>query len=324
VRGSNEGKALSHSLKLGVWNQIGTLLYKTLPMLYDLHIQVSTVCKQSSAASLILMPGRDAESLTAQNAVQKFDVKTTDVQTAYFSRQYIYTAPKGDIVTAMDEWSKDLFVEWFNLPEEKIHILGTSRFDRFSKLRMSQETQQKTAKIRPHICVATQPIQSDLTIEMLTYLNDLYVGGIDFDCTVKLHPRQSESIIKEIELIAHDLQKAGRLTITKTGDLAQILLSSDMVVTAYSNVAIEAALMDRPVLIVNFTGKDTTVPFVDFGIGEEARTKESFVALTKRILYDEAFGQEIQQKRHNYFKRYPSQWRGEAGKDTFALILENM
>ena len=324
LRGTKEGKALPHALQLGIWNQIGTLLYKTLPMLYDLHIQVSTICAQSNAASLILMPGRDAESITAQNAVQPFGVKTTDVQTAYFSRQYIYTAPRGDIITAMDEWSKDFFVDWFNLPEDKIHILGTSRFDKVSKLRLAQETQPKTAKVRPHICVATQPIQSGLTKEMLTYLNALYANGTDFDCTVKLHPRQSESIIQDIELIAHDLHRAGQLTITKMGDLAQILLSSDLVVTAFSNVAIEAALMDRPVLITNFTGADTPVPFMEFGIAEEAQTQESFETLTKRILYDDAFGKEIRQKRHDYFKRYPSQWRGEAGKDTVALILENM
>lgn len=324
VKASKEGKALPHAIQLGVWNQIGVLLYKTLPMLYDLHIQISAACKQSGETSLMVMPGRDAESLTAQNAVQKFGIKTVDVQTAYFSRGHTYTAPNGDVVTAMDEWSKDLFAEWFKIPEDKIHVLGTSRFDRFSKLRLSHEAVETAAKTRPHICVATQPIQAGLTKDMLTSLNELYLSGIDFDCTVKLHPRQSETIISEIEALASDLQGAGGLTITKFGDLAQILLASDMVVTAFSNVAIEAALMDRPVLIANFTGEDIPVPFMEFGIAEEARSQEAFRALAKRMLYDAPFRTELNNKRRDYFDRYPSQWRGDAGKDTAALILNNM
>ncbi|MEP3889156.1 MAG: CDP-glycerol glycerophosphotransferase family protein [Hellea sp.] len=327
IRASKEGKKLPHAIQLGIWNQIGTLLYKTLPMLYDLHIQISAAAQQSGKTSLMVMPGRDAESLTAQNAAQKFGIKTTDVQTAYFSRGHTYTAPSGDIVTAMDEWSKDLFAQWFKIPEDKIHVLGTSRFDRFSKLRIAHEAregQRKEGKTRPHICVATQPIQSTLTKDMLTCLNDLYISGTDFDCTVKLHPRQSETIIPEIESLAQDLHGAGRLTITKDGDLAQILLASNMVITAFSNVAIEAALMDRPVLIANFTGEDIPVPFMEFGIAEEARTGEAFQALAKRMLSDEAFQSRLNEKRHSYFGRYPSQWKGEAGKETAALILDTL
>ena len=272
----------------------------------------------------MVMPGRDAESLTAQNAVRRFGVKTIDVQTAYFSAGYTYTAPNGDVVTAMDEWSEDLFENRFKIPENKIYNVGTSRFDRFSKLRMAHEMGEQALKQRPHICLATQPIQSAFTKEMLSCLNNLFLSGTDFDCTVKLHPRQSESIIGEIESIASNLQHSNRLTITKHGDLAQILLTSDVVVTAFSNVAFEAALMDRPVLIANFTGEDIPVPFIDFGIAEEARTRESFESLVKAMIYDEGFIQKMKDKRLSYFRRHPNQWRGEAGKNTAALIISQM
>lgn len=82
--------------------------------------------------------------------------------------------------------------------------------------------------------------------------------------------------------------------------------------------------MDRPVLIANFTGEDIPVPFMEFGIAEAPRTHESFAELAKCILYDEAFQSALKARRHNYFDRYPSQWRGEAGKDTAALIPDNM
>lgn len=324
VKLSKNGKNLSHAHQLGIWNQIGTLLYKTLPMLYDLHIQIFEICKQSGASTLMIMPGRDAESLTAQNAVQPFDIITTDVQTAYFSTGYTYTAPNGDVVTAMDEWSEEVFVNRFKIPEHKIYNVGTSRFDRFSKLRISYETIAQAPKIRPHICLATQPIQSEFTREMLNCLNDLYLSGIDFDCTVKLHPRQSEAIISEIESIASNLKEAERLTVTKHGDLAQILLASDMLVTAFSNVAFEAALMDRPVLIANFTGEDIPIPYVEFGIAEEVRNNEDFESLAKAMLYDESFILKMKKRRQGYFKRHPSQWKGEAGKNIAALIMSQM
>jgi len=321
---TNTGKSLAHPIQLGIWNQIGILLYKTIPMLYDLHVQISTICLQSDEASLFLMPGRNPESLTAQNSVSKFGLKTVDVQTAYFSRTHIYTAPNGDVVTALDEWSKDLFVEWFKVPEEKIRVVGTSRFDRFSKLRLSQNKKPLNANSRQHICLATQPIQSGHTIKMLAALNELHENGVDFDCTVKLHPRQSEEIINEIEEIAHSLFAAGRLTVTQNSDLAQILLTSNLVVTAFSNVAVEAALMDRPVIIANFTDTDGPIPFMDFGIAEEARSKDDLITMSKRILFDQEHRNILRKKRKKYFDQYPSQWLGEAGKNTLALIIENM
>lgn len=63
---------------------------------------------------------------------------------------------------------------------------------------------------------------------------------------------------------------------------------------------------------------------MEFGIAEEARTPEAFAELAKRIIYDEAFRSALKARRHSYFDRYPSQWKGEARKDTAALILDNM
>ena len=328
VSGTQAWRTLSHSVQLSTRNQIGVLLHKIIPLLFNLHTQISAVCDNSGAAALVLMPGRDAESITAQNAVHQFGLKTIDVQTAYFGKGHTYTGPRGDIVTAFDEWSRDIFVDWLGVQKERIRIVGTSRFDRFAKLRKANEKANEKTKTtspkRPQICFAIQPIQFEVTEKILGCLDSVLENGMDIDCTVKLHPRQPESIIPNIKRAAKLLDKKSRLFITKDSDLAEILLASDVVITIFSNVALEAALLGRPVLLANFMNEALPIPFDEFGIARVVHTETEFADCLKKMLFDGDYQNELTASRKRYFDKHPAQWAGDSGIAITDLIMDNM
>ena len=76
----------------------------------------------------------------------------------------------------------------------------------------------------------------------------------------------------------------GRIVLPSVASMLDSLVAADMLLTQHSNVAIEAAMVDRPVVTTNFTGVPDITPFVECGIATPARDGKQLTALVARVL----------------------------------------
>lgn len=88
-------------------------------------------------------------------------------------------------------------------------------------------------------------------------------------------------------------------------DMHDLILAADLTVTSFSNVAIEAAILDRPVLAINLRGEPDVIPFEEEGIAMVAHGLDDVKAKVARFFGDAEFRQALKESRDRYFDRNP-------------------
>ena len=81
--------------------------------------------------------------------------------------------------------------------------------------------------------------------------------------------------------------------------------SADVIVVLFSNVGVEAALMDLPMVIAKLDMETMPLPLDEFGIGATATNPDELRAMVTSMLYDEAFRNEIAAGRRRYIEANP-------------------
>tara|TARA_Y100000590_G_scaffold314185_1_gene355192 strand:- start:584 stop:1255 length:672 start_codon:yes stop_codon:yes gene_type:complete len=84
-------------------------------------------------------------------------------------------------------------------------------------------------------------------------------------------------------------------------NIRELLFVSEILVTFASTIMIEAALMSKPMISVNLTGKKNPLPFIKWGFGIEVKTQSQFVKSVGYILNDKEFKEKYKKARLNYF-----------------------
>jgi len=82
--------------------------------------------------------------------------------------------------------------------------------------------------------------------------------GINF--VVKLHPRETKEIWKFYENLAKKFRV--NAVITKDINTFELLYACDVLVNMHSTVALEAMILNKPVVVINVTGKEDFMPYV--------------------------------------------------------------
>ena len=106
---------------------------------------------------------------------------------------------------------------------------------------------------------------------------------------VKLHPRTPITDVARYEHYANDENPNHKVAIHHEGDIADFLLSSDVVITAYSNVGIEAAILGKPLIIAKLTGAPLPLPMDEFKIGYVAQSGNDIFNAIEQFFTSETF-----------------------------------
>jgi hypothetical protein len=101
--------------------------------------------------------------------------------------------------------------------------------------------------------------------------------------------------------------------------LAPLVMASDALVTLNSTVALDAAVLGRPSLVIGLP--NNLSPFVEAGIMAGAGTGEVRDAL-QRILYDQGLRLQLETSRRSFLARYSIGSDGTAAARTAAAILQ--
>jgi CDP-glycerol glycerophosphotransferase (TagB/SpsB family) len=134
----------------------------------------------------------------------------------------------------------------------------------------------------------------------------------------KIHPREDP---KYYEDLLTRLDMSG-IIITQKIELDALLQASSLVVTAFSTVALEAMILDRPVLIVNLSGEPDPIDFVRSGAALAAYTPENVALQLERLLTDAGSGAALAQNRRQYIRDQMFRTDGQAAQRVADLILQ--
>lgn len=173
-------------------------------------------------------------------------------------------------------------LEHHGLNRSRITVTGQPRYDVLVALSRgsSREETRRRLGLQPgaaYAMVATQPLQSPAYArEVIASL--LRVPALRI--MLRPHPSQDHAALSAVAAGF----PAERVSFHDQGSVFDLLVACDLVVTQFSTVAIEAAIVGRPVITANFSGLPDPVPYARLGLSTAARDLAQVAELARRMI----------------------------------------
>lgn len=289
---------------------------ETLPALRSFARTWKSHVQETRPDVLVLLQDRLPQWRIVCTLSRQAGIPTIRVLPFFMSANSRYKPPQADYITVPDVWTRELLEEHFNVPGARVFVTGIPRFDAILERRKTRH-QIGVIPEAARLDVATQTnpgmilvILQRVSPELNRKLIDVAARGTEASgrrsqIVVKLHYSDSKSRLREYEQYIAECYPKTDFKVVKDDDLYDLVESSDLVITMFSNVALEAAMLDRLVLCVNLSDGPPPVPFVDEGVGIGADTVADAIEQTRCLLMDGEAQVQARLNQQRYFARNP-------------------
>ena len=243
-----------------------------------------------------------------------------------------FTPLSANFIFCWGENDKRRLLEW-GVPEARIRVTGCSRYDPFFARKQSWSRSEGKARLsKPVVLFVGSPYHESYrpdfvrthinreshfrTIAVLGELMDAYPR---FQFVYKFHPRDLHAEATQVYLRRQE--KEGRISFEQKGPLEPLLFSAEYVLAQWSTACIEAILLEKPLLIVNFESDYDPLPFTKDGVAMKAKTEEEFKQHFKEMV--EMDGQKLDEWKEcmrRYAARLHKPNQGNASQEIFSEL----
>lgn len=140
----------------------------------------------------------------------------------------------------------------------------------------------------------------------------------DVQLVIKLHPSENQKALlykKDKSFKPTILGGWGTLTF-------ELLYASDIVITHYCSTAIEALMLDKPVIVIAFGGRPIRVPYVESGAAIGIYEENALASAIEGILHDEEARQRLAEAREKFVSEGNYRPDGRASQRIADLIMQ--
>jgi molybdopterin-binding protein len=260
--------------------------------------------------AIVTVPGRMACARAATIMARAMKLPSIDVQAFFISKHPRYYPSLADMYCGVTDDQVEDYRSHNPDPAQEIVCIGSLMIDR----RMHNVSQMDRAAARK---------QLGLPLDRAILLYCAQHGGDREDneailmsaraaqgipnalAVVKLHPRVAESAVETTRAILSS-ENLEDVKVSRNADVYALIRAADVVVTRFSNVGLEAAVMGRPVISVNTTGADYIVDPARMGVALRATSKEELAEHVRKLMTDPEAKKALERSRENYFARNPA------------------
>ncbi len=288
-------------------------------------------CKQwfeGVSSVSIACPGRQWHTYIAHDIAEQHKQNSLTLQNAYMMAGYTYTKPTGRYITAIDSWSKSIFFNNYKVLKRNIEVTSSPRFDYLADV-ASMDTQISRQKLGLNstdyvvVFAAQIGLETDTRAIMRILAAMKPVNGRKRVGLVKLHPRTSQhAVSRYLNLAASLNDDANTLKVTQDGDIKDFLAASDVVVTVYSNVGIEAAIAGKDLIIAKFDPEPLPLPLDTFDIGYVATSPDRLSKAIYKFATSETFAMTYRNLQGKFRQENPVMMQGVSA-DIIAAKINN-
>lgn len=267
-----------------------------------------------------------AEDFSALAALTVRLARAAGKPSFYLQPALISDSKRFDTLTAdhgllLDEYSRGIYLDR-GVVAERLHVVGFTRCEGLAERIPSAppERIRKRFHVSPEqpfvFFVGGRGPLAEKTALIVAVL-DIVKAVPDVHICIKPHPSDTDSSYTDFY---PDYPEGVFSLFPPDLDMHDLILAADLTVTAFSNVAVEAAILDRPVLAVNLRGEADVIPFEPQGIAMAARSPEEVRTRAAHFFGDPSFRAELKAARDRYFERNPQYRR----PDVAGRILDKL
>ena len=135
---------------------------------------------------------------------------------------------------------------------------------------------------------------------------------------IKLHPR--DEYTQSYQRMKNELKI--KPIISKELNIYKALYVCDVMITKFSTTAIEAAVLGKPVIVLNLTSKFDPAGYVKSGIALGVYKKENLSNTLRLALHDKKTKEKIGKKRPNFIRDYAYKIDGKSSERVLKMFSE--
>jgi hypothetical protein len=226
--------------------------------------------------------------------------------------------PRPDTTLLFDRYAAAHLADRGRFPPDALMVTGSPRLDALAR---AFATQPVDAVARARAAAGAQPGDALLLLvtkfsearDVLPTLLDAVGAVPGVRLAIKTHPAETP--------VVYEAAVAGRTNVRvlpPSAPLAPLLAASRAVITVNSTVALDAAVLDVPALVIGLP--NNLSPFVDARVMAGASADQVQTQL-ERILYDEGFRQQLAVVRRAFLARHAIGSDGRAAERAVDAIL---
>lgn len=229
--------------------------------------------------------------------------------------------PRPDVTLLFDGYAAEHLEQAGHFPGDGVRVTGSPRLDALAGATRTLSPHDIDAARRESGATEGQALVLVVTKyrearHVLPSLVDAARQMPGVHLAIKTHPAETPEVYATVTSGQSHVR-----VLPASAPLAPLLAAARAVVTVNSTVALDAAVLGVPALVIGLPNNLT--PFVDAGVMAGAREAEIGAALN-RILYDEGFRQQLDASRSVFLARYhiaPDGAAAERSADAIIALL---
>jgi spore coat polysaccharide biosynthesis predicted glycosyltransferase SpsG len=229
---------------------------------------------------------------------------------------------EGLNIAVVSPFARDAHIK-MGAPAEKLFVTGQPRFDLIDQSKSSSQAimaQLKVPQNKGIIVLATQPLSALWTEEerkeFLEAILNVMAEFPEKQLVIKLHPSDKMEEYQQMSAV-----KNSNVIICQHIDLYGLLRSCDVLITAHSTVALEAMILNKPVITVNLTGRPDVMPYAESGAALGVYLKEDLAPAIDTTLYNDHVREDLAKKREEFVFEHAYKLDGQATGRVVELMM---
>ncbi len=294
------------------------LLLQEYPRLMLWIEAMQQIMQNARPRAVVTSPDSNYQTKVAQLVARRHRVPSLYVQPALIGNNGFYGPISADRAAVMDCFSRDVYVRG-GTSAARLTITGLARMTGLARTlaTLQADPDGPATRVRQRlelplsgklVVLASQPLVempriARLIMQLVAQDRNLYL-------VIRPHPRER---IVDYQRMSHSFDFSGNQPLlVKQLPLYELLAAADLLVTPLSTVALEAALLERPVLTINLGDEPDPYPFVDNGLSAGAYSEVEASELFARLLYDAAFAAQLRERQRRFRAENPDLVDGKA------------
>jgi glycosyltransferase involved in cell wall biosynthesis len=206
----------------------------------------------------------------------------------------------ADKISVPGDFIKDL-VLGCGIDEKRIVVTGRPTYDalirteeRFDKVEICRKLGLNPGKKILVYCTENLPLTE--TQKMAYAICGAMRNFRDVQFVIKVHPSELS-----VSLYTSVLAQAGiQALITRDADIYEVLYICDVMLTGYSTAALDAMILNKPVITLNLTGLKDPIPFAESGAAIGVYDEKDLKEAVKNVLYDDSIRERLRKDREKF------------------------
>lgn len=222
------------------------------------------------------------------------------VQLGMLGKNYECPTLLADRISVPGDFIRDLVVSC-GVDENRVVVTGRPTYDalirteeKFNKIEICRKLHLDPTRKIVVYCTENLPLVD--TQEIVYAVCNAVKNFPDVQFIIKVHPSElSMSIYEKVS------KEVGvRALITKESNIYEVLYICDLMMTGFSTTALDAMILDKSVITLNFTGLRDPIPFAESGAAIGVYKEKDLEPAIKDGLYDDSMKERLRHDRERF------------------------